>query len=303
MNPITVIWQEGINSDQIKGICEEDYLKHIFSHLPRVHHVYDLNEKNEGKYEDVCDRAVIVYSGDRNKEKVKKISEYLKKFKGKKCVLIHLSDERLKAKDSFYRNVSLVLRNYHKTYFFKRNVKSFPLGCTQGKVPPSGFPFKPMKDRKYTWSFAGEISRHKPHRYEILEVLKDVKEYFTFVTDDFGKSIHGALGPKEYCDLMNDSVFVPCPRGNRSLDCFRDYEAAMYGAIPVVVGPAKEIKKTFGSFHAPFLYASSWKEAKVKMHSLLEKPEELQRMSDALIAWSKAYAKEVAQIIEQTLTE
>ena len=38
---------------------------------------------------------------------------------------------------------------------------------------------------------------------------------------------------------------MPVGRGNKSLDCFRLYEAIVAGAIPVICGPIEEINVTF----------------------------------------------------------
>ena len=64
------------------------------------------------------------------------------------------------------------------------------------------------------------------------------------------------------CKIYSQSVFVPCGRGNSSLDCFRLYEASMNGAIPVLVGSNDEIKSTFKyEENPPWIFAKTWSEA------------------------------------------
>jgi hypothetical protein len=100
-----------------------------------------------------------------------------------------------------------------------------------------------------------------------------------------------AFNTFETSQLYNECIFVPCGRGNYSLDCWRIYEAIVSGAIPVVVGSESEILSTFEYKNfPPFIYAENWYEASQKCVKLLERfisgdIEELQNIQDNLINW------------------
>jgi len=108
------------------------------------------------------------------------------------------------------------------------------------------------------WSFLGEI---KNDRQEMLNEFHKISKNFV-----------GRSAPKDLmCKIYSKSIFVPCGRGNSSLDCFRLYEASMNGAIPVVVGSKEEIECTFMyEENPPWVFAETWGEAVKKCQSMLE---------------------------------
>ena len=43
------------------------------------------------------------------------------------------------------------------------------------------------------------------------------------------------INKDKYLDIIKDSIFfVPCPRGNKSVDSFRFFETLESGSIPIV---------------------------------------------------------------------
>ncbi len=281
--PWTVIWQcrtQAVLGDH--GTSEEDYLRWLLEGVD-TRDVIDTDRDGQALFSHVCDKAIVIYG--RNNKNEKELYRYLKKFKNKLCVFVHLSDEFCTNPIKSYKYVSFVLRNYHRMGM-PDHVHSFPLGCTRGKLVPPGFRITPPEGRQYIWSFAGHVGPSKPHRAEPLAAFESLEPSFRHYTDSFNDSIRDALGPREYCDILNDSVFVLCPRGNKSLDCFRNTEAAMYGAIPVVVGDAQELNRTFiESFDAPFLYAESWAGARRRVEAMMNDAESLRTMQKRLLDW------------------
>lgn len=292
VGPWTVIWQcrtRAVLGDH--GTSEEDYLRWLLDAVD-TRDVVDTDQEGQALFSHVCDKAIIIY-GRYNKNE-KDLYGYLKKFKNKLCVLVHLSDEFCTNPIKSYRYASFVLRNYHRVGM-PEHVYSFPLGCTRGKVVPEGFRITPPDQRQYIWSFAGHVGPSKPHRAEPLEAFGSLEPSFQHHTDSFNDSIRDALGPRAYCDILNDSVFVLCPRGNKSLDCFRNTEAAMYGAIPVVVGDARELNRTFiEPFDAPFLYADSWADARRRVEALATDTEAVAVMQRRLLDWWAQWPSVVA---------
>lgn len=279
----TVIWQcrtRTVMGD--RAISEEDYLRWLLGDTIYTD-VADTDNDGRARFSHICDKAIIVYSRDKKNEK--EFFSYLKKFKEKLCIIIHLSDEFCTNPIKPYRYASFVLRNYNRSGV-PVHVRAFPLGCTLGKVPPGTFrPARP-RERRYVWSFAGHAGPGKPDRQAALDAFASLEPNFQRVTDSFHDSIRAALKPREYCAVMSGSTFALCPRGNKSLDCFRNYEAAMYGAIPVVVGEPQELNSTFiDPFDAPFLYAQSWDEARREVETLLAKPSALEGKQRVLLDW------------------
>lgn len=295
--PWTVIWQcrtQEVVGD--RGTSEEDYLRWLLAAVD-TKDVIDTDAEGQASFSYVCDKAIIIYG--RSNKNEKDFYKYLKKFNDNLCVIVHLSDEFCTNPIKSYKHASLVLRNYHRTSM-PAHVHSIPLGCTRGKVVPAGWRITPPDQRRYIWSFAGHVGPSKPHRAEPLEAFRSLEPHFRHHTESFNHSIREALGPREYCDILNDSVFVLCPRGNKSLDCFRNTEAAMYGAIPVVVGEARELDRTFiEPFGAPFLYADSWAEARRRVEALMNDTQALSAMQKRLLDWWAQWPSVVAGHLER----
>eukprot|EP00041_Stephanoeca_diplocostata_P022309 m.530459 g.530459 ORF g.530459 m.530459 type:complete len:347 (+) comp22027_c1_seq9:261-1301(+) len=104
--------------------------------------------------------------------------------------------------------------------------------------------------REYMWAFAGTVKQDRANAMRAF--------------DDFVPHPRKtAFPPTMLHRLYSDAHFVPCGRGNINLDCFRNYEASIAGAVPIVVGTESEISDTFGHFGAapPWVFAKSWTDA------------------------------------------
>ena len=98
---------------------------------------------------------------------------------------------------------------------------------------------------------------------------------------------HGRALPH---NITQQSYFVLSPRGISNLDCYRSYEAAVRGAIPVVVGPEDELRATFGHYRAPppWVFAPSWTAAREQVLQLLCNRTALLGRQRAVLAWYRA---------------
>jgi hypothetical protein len=176
--------------------------------------------------------------------------------KSKPKIIICLSDElileNLQQFNQLGNYCDLFLRQYHHPqYTYTSNTIHIPLGYTNG--------CKTFKEQKeLNWSFLGEI---KTDRHQMIDEFRKITKHFV------GKS-----APKDLmCKIYSKSIFVPCGRGNSSLDCFRLYEASMNGAIPIVVGSKEEIECTFKYEENPaWIFAETWSEAVEKCNSMLK---------------------------------
>lgn len=182
------------------------------------------------------------------------IEKTIKRIRPK--IIIMISDEFHQENRYEYNYLAnycdLFLRQYHHPqYSYTSNTIHVPLGYTNGcKIF--------LEEKKLNWSFVGEI---KSDREEMIKCFRTIPKHF--VGDKCSKDI--------MCKIYSKSVFVPCGRGNSSLDCFRLYEASMNGAIPVVVGSKQEIKNTFKyEENPPWVFAETWEESKIKCEELLK---------------------------------
>ena len=196
-------------------------------------------------------------------------------------VLVHLSDEWGDRPDfaALASTVRLVVRQHHHSdYAETANVVHMPLGYMKGmllgKASTALDSIAPIASRKHAWSFAGNAD--KQDRPQALRQFSQWRE---------GVRAEG-VSPAEMCDLYKNTVFVPSPRGNVRLDCFRLYEASLAGAIPVVVGSQEELHDTFcKEGNPPWIFASSWAEAVAKCANELKHPDKLQERQFRLLAW------------------
>jgi hypothetical protein len=162
------------------------------------------------------------------------ISRHLSEFQRQKLPvgLIHLSDEWLQSPMDFYDQAGFVFRNYFRPELANRpNCHFFGIGYRSGLV--AHLSDTPIDKRPTRWSFAGQP---KTSRYAMLKAARQIPGGKYLLTRTFDDP--RGLGPREYAEMLSDSVFVLCPRGFFSLDCFRLYEALEAGAIPIVEDPA-----------------------------------------------------------------
>lgn len=205
-----------------------------------------------------------------------KFSRVLNNIKPK--IMINLSDEFYHENNEEFNQLGsyakLYLRNYHhKNYTYTSNTLHIPLGYCSGVVLSKDELIKGINEKTYAWSWVGNF---KSDRYEMIEQFKNINPYF--FSDNISRST--------IAELYNDSIFVPCGRGNYSLDCWRLYEASSCGAIPVVVGSIEEIKETFKyEENPPWIFSENWQQARITCQNLLHNKDLLQKIQDNLLLW------------------
>lgn len=168
--------------------------------------------------------------GHYTKER-QRLHNYIKRLKnaGAKVGLFHIGDEfRIESTD-FYRDLDFVFRQCYKEEAHKKHKNCYylPLGCKSGFS--SKLVDKPIHEREYTWSFAGQL---KGSRYEMVEYAKSVPKGKYHANNVFNDP--NGLNLEEYAALLSNTKFSLCPSGNFSVDCFRVYESLEAGAIPII---------------------------------------------------------------------
>jgi hypothetical protein len=178
-------------------------------------------------------------------------------------ILVHLSDEwgRTPMIHWLTESIPLVLRQYRFEHYYRpRNVRHIPLGfmaCMFDDPKAIATPDLSV-ERRYKWSFVGEI---KGQRAGAIAAFKS-----------WSPNWQQSCTPAELRQVYANSEFVLCPRGNVRMDCFRNYEATICGAIPVVAGCSrKEYAETFGGIgDPPWVFSETWDAALAVCRNLVE---------------------------------
>ena len=213
-------------------------------------------------------------------------------------IIIHLSDEwgNKPALNELGRNSNLLLlRQYSHPNYSNisngNNILQIPLGYMHDMFENDfeKIQIKKSSEREIKWSFIGNIKQDR------LEMINE----FACLTPNIVKKGE----PVEMREIYRNSVFVPNGRGNKSLDCFRIYEAVLCGAIPIIVSENnQEFKETFsGMDNPPFLYCNSWKEALGVCKFLFSNPDILNKEQEKLLNWWTNYILKLRNIIKNNL--
>lgn len=90
----------------------------------------------------------------------------------------------------------------------------------------------------------------------------------------------------EYKRIMADSIFIPCPKGNTSVDCFRFCEALEAGSIPIPERGDDYWDKLLGEDHPFYIQANSdWKGIANQLESLLSNTKILDAYNKKVLEW------------------
>ena len=191
---------------------------------------------------------------------------------------------------SMSNHTKFLFRNYnHPSYEYPEHSAQFPLGYVKGFLSgnaSSNLVMNKMDKRQISCSFVGQL---KSDRVEMCSIFSKMPNCFIKPVYNNWKLNTLPFPPKDLFQLYYNSVFVPIGRGNISLDCFRIYEAIVSGAIPVIVGSAKEIGETlkYNGYPPTIVQAESWDKAYGICSALLLNTHELQAMQDENIVWLK----------------
>ncbi|MHC4134254.1 MAG: exostosin domain-containing protein [Planctomycetota bacterium] len=215
---VRLIWQIDPHDP---ATWEREWLFHLLD-AHEIEHVVDLN------HQIVADHAIVVTAG--LPKRGGDVAGYLRRFReaGHAVGVIHLSDERSRSPLSFYADAAFVYRNYFRPEALRfPHCRYFALGYKSGFT--RDLTVRDMDSRKYTWAFAGQV---KTSRAAMIRSAQRIPGGHAHITRSFADP--EGLDVGSYADLLSNTVFALCPRGNVSVDCFRVYEALEAGAIPVI---------------------------------------------------------------------
>jgi hypothetical protein len=277
---ITIIWQTNKENS-----WECDWIEHLFQ---KTEHK-TITDYNQTQF---IDRSYIVYNaGVNNDAYINSLSK-----SGKKFGLIHLSDEWDKDSTANYSLADVVLRNYYKD--LGPTVINFPLGW-MNSFPHTISP-KPISGRKYVWSFSGHVDKTtRPMMAEYMSKIPDGIGYFKKCGENWGPFQGHALTPTQLAEMYNDSIFVPCPQGNQSIDSFRVTEALQAGALPIVER-SEYWSNLFGQDH-PLIEIDSWDQAPAIVANLTQEHTLLEQKRSATYTWWIKYCDNLQNTIKGLL--
>jgi hypothetical protein len=229
----------------------------------------------------------------------------------KPLIIIHLSDERGDLPEYTYitSKTKYVFRQYNfKDYKlnYYNNLYHIPIGYTSkmlktGESSINRKDIRPAAERRFTWSFIGNMSQD---RVEMIDKF----------TENFPSYYKENTEPNQSFEIYNNSIFVLYGQDNVSINCVLVYEAALSGAIPVVVGNWNdELKYTFNLGNhdnivnynniPPFIYEETWDDAVDRCKWLLDNPEVLQKIQDDILKWWNNIVTDMQQTINKIVDE
>jgi GR25 family glycosyltransferase involved in LPS biosynthesis len=220
-------------------------------------------------------------------------TECLKKYDSmcKEFILVHLSDEYCSDPIEIYnyKSCKKVIRMYPKANIpCPEKVFTIPLGpyrkCKTMNMAPT---------REYIWSFFGT---NWMDRKDKMAALFDIAPNKTEFYKDWMDSQQ--LKSEEYSRICNESIFIPCPKGQNA-ETFRFWEALEHGAIPIYVRSEKddEYFKMISS-NLPIIPLADWDQASGFMKHLLSNLNTLAQYRKSIIEKWFAWKKDIKDSIK-----
>ena len=190
------------------------------------------------------DNLVILIIRNKWKEQIEWIHSICKS--GKKFKVLHFSDEFEQDPCFFYdrHEITGILRFYNRSDISNSKVLTLPLGYHWKNHSP----MIPLEERKNIVSFHG--TNWNGRLDQLKPLMKIIPSNIKFY-DDWKHPEQ--LDEKSYLDLLLDTIFVPCPRGN-NVETFRFYEALECGCIPVFT----ELPGVLHDSKLPLLKTETW---------------------------------------------
>jgi len=278
----------------IRATWENDYIKELFCNID-YDIIYVIPEILKNKLEqenEISNNNILVFSSNTYS-----FDEILKiVLRIKPIIIVHLSDEwGVKPQFTLLASCTeLLLHQHHFNHYPYdnfNNIIQIPLGYMSGmfnKENALDYKVKPIRERKYKWSFVGNMK--KQNRLELIN------KFSKKISTNF---IGNNIAPSSMRDIYNDSIFVPNGIGNVVIDCFRIYEAILCGSIPIIVCQEKEFNDTFyyNNDIPPFIFEKTWDDAVNKCEYLLNNIQEIENIQEKNYEWLKKKIKSIQEIV------
>jgi hypothetical protein len=215
----------------------------------------------------------------------------------RRLVLIHTSDEWFSGGYALYRHFDAVIRNFATRLATHDGIWTIPEGYANG-TRVNG-PVRPVTDRQYTWSFTGEL---KASRQDMASAFAGLEPHLLTGTTSIYKAGGRKLSKTEFDDLLENTMFSPCPMGNVILETWRLYESLELGCIPIV-----ETRRSLDYFTGlfgphPIPSFRNWSDAHRYARSALEDKTSLLRTQSAIRDWWRARKDDIRHQLRDAAT-
>ena len=94
------------------------------------------------------------------------------------------------------------------------------------------------------------------------------------------------LQMNEYIQLLSDTKFIPCPRGN-NVETFRFYESLECGCIPVFV----ELPEVLCDLELPFIQTNTWDQVAQLIRELESDKDAMEAYRTSIQLWWNAHKR------------
>ncbi|XP_071809882.1 ribitol-5-phosphate xylosyltransferase 1-like [Asterias amurensis] len=191
-----------------------------------------------------------------------------------------------------------------------REILQWPLGVATYR----GFPvvnitkLNPSASRRYRCNFMATVYPNSS-RETLLQVIKknNLADYCYVKTRESWTATEQEETRLEYEGILAQSDLTLSPVGMNT-ECYRIYEAASYGSVPVVediTTPgecASEPLRLLKQYNAPFIYIKDWQQLpQVLLEESKKSPREISQRREELLRWYGQFRIKLKQVFLDTI--
>lgn len=273
-----------------EGLKEVDWIREIFCDIV-TEEIVDLDLTNTD------DNSLHVVSS--NVHPLAYYEPYFQQCRARssRMFLLHLSDEWFSGSYRLYGYFDGVIRNFYTYLADGEGILTIPEGYSNGTR--TGDRTKPIGERRYLWSFTGEV---KASRVEMLKAFQGLEPSLLSRTASISDPNAKRLSKPEFDAILEDTAFSPCPMGNVILETWRLYESLELGCIPIVEkrGSLDYFRALFGANPIPCF--TNWNEARAYAERAATDKEALLRKQQEIYGWWQAHKAAVKGSVEALLS-
>jgi hypothetical protein len=267
------------------GLMEIDWIRYLLG---------DIVEEELTDLGFTCFDDNTIHVISNNTSPLPACDEYFRECRArcKRLVLIHVSDEYLSGGYRLYRHFDAVIRHYHTYLVNSPGILVIPLGYANDTRVSN----QSADARKYLWSFTGQV---KGSRLDMIKALKGIVPSLCVQTPGLGDTSGRRLTKAEYNEVLENTVFSPCPMGNAMVETWRLYESLELGCIPLIERrPTIEYyTNLFGPNPIPIM--RDWRSARSYIEANTTASHNLQR---EIHTWWAAYKATVQEAVRGLVT-
>ena len=237
------------------------------------------------------ENLVLLVIRDKWEEQIRWLTNL--KLKGKKFKVIHFSDEFEQDPCFFYSwpETIGILRFYPRKDIDNEKVLSIPLGYhwkTEHKISSAAN----IEERPFLWTFNGTNWKG---RSEQLKPLMALEPNCVELYNEWNHP--SQLSKEDYMQLLLNSKFIPCPRGN-NIETFRLYEALECGCIPVFT----KLPISLENSGIPFIKTETWQDVVNLIDEMNKNPLEMAKYNKSIMQGWKSYKLHLKQAVTRWLS-